>query len=298
MTATITPAPAETVEELVGRLFMEGVGAFHLSTVYLGVKLGFFTTLSEKDPITAAELANATGLDPWYVRRVTQAEVTAGLVIADDDELTRGTLRRSTRRPRDARPGDQPGVPRRSSPRSRRSRGHTCRTCSTHSAPAPALPPPPTARTRSEAQSALNRPAFVNQLVAEWLPATPRPARAPPRHLEAGPRRRRRMRPGLGGDRAGQGIPAHPRRRVRLRRGVGLTGAAQRHRQRRRRPRHLPGGRRRSRRVRRPWSYDAILFFGVHPRHGPPGRRPGRRPSVSGFRRHGDRDRASGSRSR
>ena len=33
---------ANPVEELVGRLFMEGVGTMHVMSVYLGVKLGLF----------------------------------------------------------------------------------------------------------------------------------------------------------------------------------------------------------------------------------------------------------------
>src|SRR5690349_1145346 len=93
MTATITPASAETVEELVGRIFMEGVGAFHLSSVYLGLKLGLFERIHERTPITAVELAQELGLDPWYVREWLQAEATAGLVIADSDDLTEARFR-------------------------------------------------------------------------------------------------------------------------------------------------------------------------------------------------------------
>src|SRR5207244_8769290 len=75
------------VEELVGRLFMEGVGTMHVMSVYLGVKLGLFRALADGGAQTAAELADATGLDPWYVREWLQAETVAGLVEADDEDL-------------------------------------------------------------------------------------------------------------------------------------------------------------------------------------------------------------------
>ena len=45
------------VEELVGRLFMEGVGTMHLMSVYLGVRLGLFRALSDGGPQTSAQLA-------------------------------------------------------------------------------------------------------------------------------------------------------------------------------------------------------------------------------------------------
>src|SRR4051794_4729999 len=82
---------ANPVEELVGRLFMEGVGTMHGVSVYLGLKLGLFKALTD-GPQTAAALATATGLDPWYVREWLQAETVAGLVTADDEDLTTATF--------------------------------------------------------------------------------------------------------------------------------------------------------------------------------------------------------------
>ena len=64
--AQATTAPevvADPVEELAGRLFMEGLGALHLGTVYLGVKLGLFEELAARDTMTSSELAAARGLD-------------------------------------------------------------------------------------------------------------------------------------------------------------------------------------------------------------------------------------------
>ena len=78
---------ANPIEDLVGRLFMEGVGTMHVLTVYLGVKLGLWRALTEGGAQTVAELADATSLDPWYVHEWLQAETIAGLVTADGDDL-------------------------------------------------------------------------------------------------------------------------------------------------------------------------------------------------------------------
>src|SRR6266404_3632364 len=83
---------ANPVEELVGRLFIEGVGTMHVMSVYLGVKLGLFKALTEDGPQTAAQLAGATGLDTWYVREWLQAETIAGLVTADSEDIDRATF--------------------------------------------------------------------------------------------------------------------------------------------------------------------------------------------------------------
>jgi SAM-dependent methyltransferase len=171
---SITPVEAEPqqLEDLVGRIFMEGVGAFHLGNVYLGLKLGLFRVLADRGPLTATELAEATGLDAWYVREWLQAEVTAALVDIDVPDLAT------------ARFTAAPGV-------------REALLEETHPAYVGGLPlalaagfsvmPQLRAAFRSgagvpyaeygedavEAQAALNRPAFVNQLVPEWIPQIP-----------------------------------------------------------------------------------------------------------------------------
>jgi len=169
---TTTQVEPETIEALAGRLFGDALGAFHMGTVYLGVKLGLFRALCQAGAASAAELAAATGLDPWYVREWLQAEATAGLVTADGDDV--GTAR--------FRPA--PGV-------------REALVEETHPAYVGGLPLAFAAvggvlpalldavRTGAgvpyaaygadaiEAQAALNRPAFVNSLAAEWLPQIP-----------------------------------------------------------------------------------------------------------------------------
>ena len=171
-TVTETQTTSEAaVEELVGRLFLEGVGAFHLGTVYIGLKLGLFDALVQ-GPLTAAELAAEKRLDEWYVREWLQAEATAGLVTADDEDLSTAAFT--------AAPGVREAL-----------------VDSTGPAYIGGLPFAPVAafsvmpalleafstgagvpyssygEDAVEAQAALNRPAFVNQLVAEWIPQVP-----------------------------------------------------------------------------------------------------------------------------
>ena len=76
-TITEVETTPQAVEELAGRIFMEGIGALHLGSVYIGVKHGLFAMLAEDEPLTANALAARTGLDGWYVREWLQAETTA-----------------------------------------------------------------------------------------------------------------------------------------------------------------------------------------------------------------------------
>lgn len=175
MTTTIdspaTEADATAAEELVGRLFTEGVGALHLLCLYLGHKLGLVAALAERGPQTALELAEVTGLDRWYVREWLQAEATAGLVNLDGDiDTGRFALALGVREAlvEETSPFYMGGLP-----------GAL--------AAAGGIIPKLLAAFRSgegvayadygpeavSAQAALNRPAFVNSLVAEWLPAMP-----------------------------------------------------------------------------------------------------------------------------
>lgn len=163
---------ANPVEELVGRLFIEGVGTMHVMSVYLGVKLGLFKALSDGGPQTAAQLADATGLDAWYVHEWLQAETIAGLVTADAEDLWTATFT--------AAPGVQETLVEETSP------AYLGGLSFAASAVGQVLPDLVEAfRTGAgvpytrygpeavEAQAALNRPAFVNELATAWLPAIP-----------------------------------------------------------------------------------------------------------------------------
>jgi 2-polyprenyl-3-methyl-5-hydroxy-6-metoxy-1,4-benzoquinol methylase len=172
--STITEAETtpQAIEDLVGRLFSEGVGAFHLGTVYLGIKHGLFATLVADGPLTAAELASHTRLDSWYVREWLQAETTAGLLLADNDDLSRARF--------SAAPGAREALVDETSPAYI---GGLALAIPAGFSVMPELlaafrtgagvPYASYGEDAGEAQASLNRPAFVNQLVAEWIPQIP-----------------------------------------------------------------------------------------------------------------------------
>ena len=79
MTTTVERQASEAAAEArTGRLFGEGVGAFHLLCVHIGSKLGLFRALGEGAPLTAAELADRLRLDRWYVREWLQPKQRPG----------------------------------------------------------------------------------------------------------------------------------------------------------------------------------------------------------------------------
>jgi ubiquinone/menaquinone biosynthesis C-methylase UbiE len=178
MTATLpaetaqAPGHHEIVEELVGRIFLEGVGTMHLFTAYLGVKLGLFKELDARGPSTAVELADATSLDGWYVRDWLQSEATAGLVEADVEDLQVARFRLA------------PGVREVLVDDTAASYlGGLTLAAGAVGTITPSLldafhtgkgvPYSAYGEDALEAQSALNRPAFINELVADWLPQIP-----------------------------------------------------------------------------------------------------------------------------
>jgi SAM-dependent methyltransferase len=159
-----------SVEELAGRLFESGVTALELGTAYLGVKLGLYRALTR--PVTADELAGATGCAPRYVREWLQSQALSGFVTVSGDDPA--TARYALADGVDAvlveetSPAYLGGLP------------HVFAALGTA---LPALVDAyrtgagvPYARYGPDAvigQAALNRPAFANSLVPEWLPAIP-----------------------------------------------------------------------------------------------------------------------------
>lgn len=87
-TAETRPGPVEDTalvadpEALVGRLFEALLGTFELSTIYLGVKRGFYDALTV--PQTYPELAARTGTLPRYAQEWCEQQAIAGLVRVDD----------------------------------------------------------------------------------------------------------------------------------------------------------------------------------------------------------------------
>lgn len=176
--AVATETEATDVEQpdpvgaLSGRLFMEGVGSLHLLTVYLGVRLGLYRALAENGPQTSAELASRTRLDERYVREWLQAETIAGLVSASTDDMSAATF--------ELAPGVRTVLVEETEPAYLGGLGEAAAAVggAVHAVadafrtgqgvPLSAYPP-----DAVSAQSSLNRPAYANALVTEWLPAIP-----------------------------------------------------------------------------------------------------------------------------
>jgi SAM-dependent methyltransferase len=168
MTAT-TVTVSDPVEALADRIFVEGIGAFHLVTVYLGVRLGLFRALAETPGLTAAGLAAAASIDERYAVEWLQAETYAGLLVADGTDYTaaRFTLADGVAPTLvdEVSPAYVGGVPlalvavagaSAALREAYRSGGGV-----TVEAYGPEMVP---------AQAAFNRPAFVNELATSWLP--------------------------------------------------------------------------------------------------------------------------------
>ena len=163
---------ANPIEDLVGRLFIEGVGSMHVLTVYLGVKLGLWRALTEGGPQTVAQLADATSLDPWYVHEWLQAETIAGLVTADGDDLWTAKFA--------AAEGIGEVLVEETSPAYL---GGLALCCSVVGGVLPSLvdafrtgagvPYEAYGPEAVEAQAAFNRPAYVHDLAANWIGSDP-----------------------------------------------------------------------------------------------------------------------------
>lgn len=172
MTDTLptSTAPSAT-EELAGRLFEAGLGAFELATVLLGDRLGLYRALAER-PSTAPELAKAADVDARYAREWCEQQATAGLLTVDDPAAGPEQRRFGLV------PGSEPVLidpdsPARLVPLAEfvESLGRVL----------PALTEafrtgagvPYGAYGVQHAQAALSRPGFVGQLVQEWVPQVP-----------------------------------------------------------------------------------------------------------------------------
>jgi SAM-dependent methyltransferase len=154
-------------EELAGRMFESGVAALELGTTYVGLKLGLYDTL--RTPMTADELAASTGCAPRYIREWAQSQALSGFLDMQgaDPATARYALAdgASAVLVEPTSPAYLAGIP------------HVFAALGT------ALPllvdayrtgdGVPYAAYGPDAvigQAALNRPAFVNALVEQWLP--------------------------------------------------------------------------------------------------------------------------------
>ncbi|MET0766821.1 MAG: class I SAM-dependent methyltransferase [Aeromicrobium sp.] len=71
-------------EQLADRLFGATLGALDVLSIHLGDRLGLYTVLAERGPLTATELADGAGIHPRYAREWLEQQVVAGLLEVDD----------------------------------------------------------------------------------------------------------------------------------------------------------------------------------------------------------------------
>ncbi|MCA1832920.1 MAG: cyclopropane-fatty-acyl-phospholipid synthase family protein [Actinomycetota bacterium] len=83
------------IEEFAGRVFMAGLGATELFTMYFGQKLGLYEALQEKGGMTAAELAKEASIDERYTREWLEQQAAAAILTVDDQSAP-GDARRYT----------------------------------------------------------------------------------------------------------------------------------------------------------------------------------------------------------
>ena len=159
---------------LVERVFHGGIAVLEMLSIYVGDRLGLYGTLAERGPLTSAELGQSAGIDERYAREWLEQQAVAGILEVE----TRSTdgAGRAYRLP----PGHAEVLLDRDSlnylvPITWAIPGL--------SSTLPALlgayrrgggvPYTDYGEEFRNSIAALNRPMFLNQLGAEWLPAMP-----------------------------------------------------------------------------------------------------------------------------
>jgi SAM-dependent methyltransferase len=74
----------DATAEFADRLAAALLGALELATIELGVRLGLYSTLSERGPLTARELAAAAGISDRYAREWLEQQAVAGVLEVAD----------------------------------------------------------------------------------------------------------------------------------------------------------------------------------------------------------------------
>jgi 2-polyprenyl-3-methyl-5-hydroxy-6-metoxy-1,4-benzoquinol methylase len=89
MTEQAIHTPEQRRDELVERLFEAVLGMSDLYMVYIGDRLGFYGTLADRGPATAAELAAATDTHERYVREWLEQQAVTGILEVSGEESER-----------------------------------------------------------------------------------------------------------------------------------------------------------------------------------------------------------------
>jgi SAM-dependent methyltransferase len=82
-TIELTAADEPRVEEFAERVFLQALGAMEVANMELGVRLHLYDALAQ-GPLTAPELAAATGINPRYAREWLEQQAVARVVEVED----------------------------------------------------------------------------------------------------------------------------------------------------------------------------------------------------------------------
>jgi len=158
----------------VERLLTSTAGAFDIFSIYLGVRLGFYRSLSEHGPATSEELAVRTGAYERYVREWLEQQAVAGILKVEDENAA--ALSRRYRLPA----GHQEVLVDRDSlnylaPLVQMVAGAVRPMHQVLKAyrSGKGVPYPYYGAEFREGQAAMNRAMFLRQLGTEWLPSIP-----------------------------------------------------------------------------------------------------------------------------
>ncbi len=80
----MTTTSAPPLPALSDRLFAAVVGGYEIAAVALGHRLGWYRSLADQGPATAAELADRTGADARYAREWLEQQAVFGYLAVDD----------------------------------------------------------------------------------------------------------------------------------------------------------------------------------------------------------------------
>jgi len=176
--SSVQPMPADSIasqrDAFIEQFLQFGSGTFNMFSIYIGDRLGLYRALAESGPATSAELASRTGTHERYIREWLEHQTVAGILEVEDENQAA------------------------ESRRFRLPAGHAEPLIDSNSLnyivpiaqmiagavrPMPSLleayrngggvPFDEYGTDLREGQAAINYPAFMYQLPAEWLPALP-----------------------------------------------------------------------------------------------------------------------------
>lgn len=159
-------------EALGGRLFNATLGTAELFTIYLGQVHGLYRAVDAAGSASAAQLSQATGVESRYLQEWLQAQAIGGLLTVNGPDIASASFSLAPG-VRDALLDETNPYFAGGMPALAVAIGHAFPQLEAAFTSGAGVPYADYGPEAVAAQAALNRPAYVNSLVAEWLPALP-----------------------------------------------------------------------------------------------------------------------------